>query len=108
METDIMGRLLGSSFRIRVGLDVNQSLERVFKVHSTFGEELLANLTYERLPKFCYLCGKLGHRKVLLGAFEEDFNDPGKETQYGLWLQAPLPSRGGFQVSSFGYFNPVL
>ncbi|KAK4385947.1 hypothetical protein Sango_2718700 [Sesamum angolense] len=106
METDIMGCLLGSSFRIRVGLDVNQSLERVFKVHSTFGEELLANLTYERLPNFCYLCGKLGHiEKYYEGCFEEDFNDPGKETQYGLWLQAPLPSRGAQPREDTGAAN---
>ncbi|KAL0411038.1 UNVERIFIED_CONTAM: hypothetical protein Slati_3693500 [Sesamum latifolium] len=106
METDNTGRSWGVFLRIRIGLNVNQPLKRALKVCLTSGEELLARLTYEHLPNFCYLCGMLGHiDKYCEGHFEESFRDSGTETPYGPWLRAPLPSRGQFQTSSYGSSN---
>ncbi|KAL0356017.1 UNVERIFIED_CONTAM: hypothetical protein Sradi_4048600 [Sesamum radiatum] len=54
------------------------------------GSEHLVSFTYERLPNFCYLCGRLGHiGKYCELAFAEGFVDPGNDTPYGPWLRAP-------------------
>ncbi|KAL0421071.1 UNVERIFIED_CONTAM: hypothetical protein Slati_3130000 [Sesamum latifolium] len=77
LETDSTGRSWGASLRIRIGLNVNQPLKKALKVRSTSGEELLARLTYERLPNFCYLCGMLGHMdKYCEGALRKIFVTP--------------------------------
>ncbi|KAL0433047.1 UNVERIFIED_CONTAM: hypothetical protein Slati_2639000 [Sesamum latifolium] len=101
MEMDAAGCSWGASLRIRVGVNVTQPLKRALKIRSTSGEELLARLTYERLPNFCYLCGLLGHiDKYCELRFDDNFHDPGGETPYGPWLRAPIPTRGRQQMLS--------
>ncbi|CAN1744882.1 hypothetical protein LINPERHAP1_LOCUS2262 [Linum perenne] len=46
--------------RIRVKLDVRRSLKRE-KVIRKPSKELKVTFKYERLPTFCYICGRIGH-----------------------------------------------
>ncbi|KAL0400083.1 UNVERIFIED_CONTAM: hypothetical protein Sradi_2351600 [Sesamum radiatum] len=108
MEMDAEGCSWGATLRIRVGLDVCKPLKRALMLRSTSGEELLARLTYERLPNFCYLCGHLGHiDKYCELRFSEAFTDPGTETPYGPWLRAPIPIRGRRQVQPHGLMTSL-
>ncbi|KAK4425041.1 hypothetical protein Salat_1697700 [Sesamum alatum] len=61
MDMDETGCTWGATLRLRVAFNVTHPLSRAILISSTLGDELLLHLTYERLPKFCYLCGKLGH-----------------------------------------------
>ncbi|KAL0462160.1 UNVERIFIED_CONTAM: hypothetical protein Slati_0103600 [Sesamum latifolium] len=79
----------GSYMRIRVAIDVSKPLPRALKLHTVMGDEQLVSFTFERLPNFCYLCGKIDHIvKWCETRFKEDFVDPGEDTPYGPWLRA--------------------
>ncbi|CAN1744279.1 hypothetical protein LINPERHAP1_LOCUS2066 [Linum perenne] len=47
--------------RLRVTLDVRQPLKREKRVRRNQGASVLCKFRYEKLPNFCYICGKLGH-----------------------------------------------
>ncbi|KAL0430825.1 UNVERIFIED_CONTAM: putative mitochondrial protein [Sesamum radiatum] len=95
MEMDEAGRAWGASLCIRVALNINNPLKRALKIRTTGGDEHLVHFTYERLPNFCYLCGKMGHiAKYCENRFEDGFMDLGENMLYGPWLRAPPPSRG--------------
>ncbi|KAL0431280.1 UNVERIFIED_CONTAM: hypothetical protein Sradi_0754000 [Sesamum radiatum] len=68
MEDDEAGRAWGASLRIRVALNVNNLLRRALKLRTTGGDEQVVHFTYERLPNFCYLCGRMGHIAKLSAA----------------------------------------
>ncbi|KAK6125282.1 hypothetical protein DH2020_040971 [Rehmannia glutinosa] len=53
-------------------------------------EEFMVLLTYEKLPDFCYTCGKVGH--TWRECADEDNENQG--TTYGNWLRATLPVGG--------------
>ncbi|CAN0847084.1 hypothetical protein LINGRAHAP2_LOCUS4784 [Linum grandiflorum] len=46
--------------RIRVRLDVRKSLHREKTVKKP-NTEVLVRFKYEKLPTFCFLCGRIGH-----------------------------------------------
>ncbi|CAN0881186.1 Transposon TX1 uncharacterized 149 kDa protein [Linum grandiflorum] len=46
--------------RIRVRLDVRKSLKKE-KVVTKPNKEILTKFQYEKLPTFCFLCGRIGH-----------------------------------------------
>ncbi|KAK4412450.1 hypothetical protein Salat_2892100 [Sesamum alatum] len=93
VELDKGGQGWGSSLCIRVSLDVNKHLKRIMKMHSVMGNESVISFTYERLPNFCYWCGRLGHiTKLCDSQYEEGFNDKQEHLPFGPWLQASTPS----------------
>ncbi|KAL0402253.1 UNVERIFIED_CONTAM: hypothetical protein Slati_4255200 [Sesamum latifolium] len=62
---------------------------RFMKIRLDDNETLTVSFTYERLPNFFYLCGRLRHlSKFCSKRYESDFVDPGDDTPYGAWLQA--------------------
>nr|XP_023917062.1 uncharacterized protein LOC112028599 [Quercus suber] len=83
------GFCLGSFLRIRVLLDISLPLCRGRKVR--LGEYGLkwVDFRYERLPIFCYLCGKVDHdeKDCLQGIRSKDALRP-DENQFGPWLRA--------------------
>ena len=61
VDVNMKGFCLGNSMRVRVLLDISKSLCRDRKV--CLGEHGLrwVDLKYERLPIYCYLCGRVDH-----------------------------------------------
>ncbi|KAL0375511.1 UNVERIFIED_CONTAM: hypothetical protein Sradi_3466800 [Sesamum radiatum] len=94
MEMDEWGRSWRASLPIRIRMSVNKPLKRVLCIRSTMDDEHTVYFTYERLPNFCYLCGRLGHIMKYCGKrFIEGFIDPGDTLSYDPWLRAPFPIR---------------
>ena len=70
--------------RIRVELPIDKPLRRGGNMVSLDGEKFWVNFKYERLPTFCFLCGKLGHDDKHCLEFPNWQNTP---KQYGEWLR---------------------
>ncbi|KAL0401243.1 UNVERIFIED_CONTAM: hypothetical protein Slati_4154200 [Sesamum latifolium] len=108
MDADESGVAWGASLWIRVGLSVKKPLKRALKLCSPSGDELLVRFTYEQLPNFCYLCGRLGHiDKYCETRFESGFQDK-EETPYGPWLKALPMGRGRGTVVPTGLSSPTF
>lgn len=84
----------GQSIRIRVRLDITKPLLRGFMLKGQdIGEECWVTIRYERLPEFCFLCGKIGHvAKECEGkkGMEERNMD---KLEFGNWLRFQSFSR---------------
>jgi hypothetical protein len=83
---------LGSFLRVKATIDLRKPLKRgtVIKYQ---GKNLQIYFKYERLPRFCFVCGKLGHQikdcKEIEGKEETEFEDiEEKELPFGKWLRA--------------------
>ncbi|KAK4434561.1 hypothetical protein Salat_0618900 [Sesamum alatum] len=77
------------SVRIRVNINVSIPLKRALTLHSEHGATVMVRFSYECLPNFCYLCGKLGYIGQFCDLrFNEGFVDHRPATPYGAWLRA--------------------
>ncbi|KAL0401293.1 UNVERIFIED_CONTAM: hypothetical protein Slati_4159200 [Sesamum latifolium] len=106
IEMDEAGCSQGATLRIHIGIVVNTPLKRAIPLLSSMGDKLLVHLTHDRLPNFCFLCGRLRYiDKYYALQFEESFTDPGALPS-GLWLRAVAPVRSRAKVIS-GMVLPV-
>ncbi|KAL0004280.1 hypothetical protein SO802_011841 [Lithocarpus litseifolius] len=71
--------------RIRVDLQLDKPLRRGGKVASFDGDKFWVSFKYERLPVFCFLCGRLGHDDKHC---KESMDFHNASRQYGDWLRA--------------------
>lgn len=85
---DFMG-VWRNYMRIHVAIDVRFPLKCKMKIRKQGGEWVWLSFKYERLPPFCFVCGRLGHTEKFC---EADFANHGSavERKYGTWLRAPL------------------
>lgn len=82
-KTDAME--IERSIRTRIVVDVRQPLKEEVKLKARGGEHCRVRVKYERIPLFCYICGKLGHDDKDCDEHRWD-NSPVK--RYGDWLRA--------------------
>ena len=83
------GFRLGKYLRIRVNIDISKPLCRGRVVRMGETEKEWVDFRYERLPIFCYWCGKLDHddRDCTLWLDSNESLEL-EERQYGPWLRA--------------------
>ncbi|CAN1853534.1 hypothetical protein LINPERHAP1_LOCUS41055 [Linum perenne] len=61
LTPELYSEIVGRPFmRIRVRLDIRKSLKREKPLRKS-GKEIVVSFQYERLPNFCYICGRMGH-----------------------------------------------
>ena len=83
------GFSLGCFLRIRVTVDVSQPLSRGRIVRLGDSDSRWVEFKYERLPIFCYLCGKVDHdEKECVVWLHSAGVINAEDKQYGPWLRA--------------------
>lgn len=80
---------VGAFLGVRVTIDITKPLRRGIKLRLSGDKEVWCPIQYEKLPDFCYQCGKLGHSirecdVPVAGLLRSGLN------QYGDWLRAPI------------------
>ncbi|XP_075489324.1 uncharacterized protein LOC142528125 [Primulina tabacum] len=86
------GAFLGRFARIRVRINITKQLRKCLRISAMRDEEdTIILLVYERLPDFCYACGRLGH-----SCRECDDEDADKVNHsFGVWMRASSHAGGG-------------
>jgi hypothetical protein len=85
----------GNFLRTRVCLDITKPLPRGRILHLN-NQPLWIAFKYEKLPKFCFKCGRIIHGKQ--GCFKVGNSKllyAEDESQYGPWLKVSFPSKRG-------------
>ncbi|KAG8378914.1 hypothetical protein BUALT_Bualt07G0034200 [Buddleja alternifolia] len=101
VHLDNSGVSWDSTLKLTVEIDVTKPLKRVLQLNSPFGKSYIVTFQYERLPNFCYLCGKICHLATYcLLRYSKDFKDLGAHTPFGPWLRAPLSNSRGQSSNS--------
>ncbi|KAF4355439.1 hypothetical protein F8388_015193 [Cannabis sativa] len=84
--------------RVRVTVNIDIPLKRRMKLKKTGGEWFYANLKYEFVPTFCFICGIIGHSEnfchKLFDTPEEELVKP-----YGNFMRAP-PRRKNYLLGA--------
>lgn len=89
-----------SFLRLKVVVDAKKPLLAGFWWSNSHGNEIRANIKYERLSDFCYGCGKLGHTTQ---ACKEDVRMSESKmghTMFGPWQMGVRPKRNQMKGTS--------
>lgn len=96
----------GSNFRsgrVRVEMDLQMPL-KIGHLICIDGKTILLDFRYERLPHFCYSCGRLRHYAAYYS--EVPFTEAklaGKDKMaYGQWLRAEVKEHGPYWITFYG------
>ncbi|KAK6144583.1 hypothetical protein DH2020_021403 [Rehmannia glutinosa] len=73
--------------RVRVSLDIHIPIKRRMKIRKSGGDWAWINFKCERLPTFCFICGRFGHSKKFREKLYDSIAIP-TERPYGTWLSA--------------------
>jgi hypothetical protein len=71
---------------VRVKLDVNKPLLGLVGLHREGQERMHFQVLYEKMPKFCALCGQMGHGELECGDGVHNVH----KNQYGTWMLSPI------------------
>ncbi|KAK2633743.1 hypothetical protein Ddye_028535 [Dipteronia dyeriana] len=99
------GECFGKYLRVRVTVDVSRPLHRFLRMDLKDDDgEILLLLRYEKLPKYCYHCGLLGHAytecRLRLGGSSRGDTD----FDYCQWMRVSNPLKG-YKASSGKYMG---
>ena len=90
MDVDVPenGVQWGRCLRVRIKINVTKKLVRGKKIKFGDNDHRWVFFKYERLPNFCYICGKLGHgeKECKEGVSPRGSGSEGAY-QYGAWLR---------------------
>ncbi|KAL4297003.1 hypothetical protein GQ457_12G013540 [Hibiscus cannabinus] len=101
----VEGGNLGEFLRIRVSIDITKPLRRCVMLGNGQGQKPSpCPLKYERLPRFCYFCGLLGHDLATCSTKPTDLDI--RKLQYGSWLRVTVqkPLAGSQKKQGIEYF----
>ncbi|KAI8007871.1 Uncharacterized protein LOK49_LG07G01649 [Camellia lanceoleosa] len=113
MDFEDGGITWGRTMWLRVAIDVRKPLRRGMKLSLSSADPLWVDFKYERLPIFCYFCGRLGHSDrecdAKLSSADGTLVDV---LQYGAWLRmdtfkAKGPRRNGSIDRGVGVRPPI-
>ena len=81
----------GEFLRVRVTMDITKSLVRCSKLWAEGKQIGWVGIKYERLPNFCYWCGRVTHGERDCAVWLQGRGKLRKEDQqYGEWLRADM------------------
>lgn len=66
-------------------MDVTKPLTKRQVLKLEEGEQLSMRVAYERLPEFCFCCGKIGHQYKKCLDYK---GQPKDELAFGVWMKA--------------------
>ncbi|TXG53668.1 hypothetical protein EZV62_018924 [Acer yangbiense] len=85
----------GKFIRVKVQLDILKPLKRWLRLKLDKSKNIVVvGLKYERLPDFCFACGRIGH--VIKECTDEEAKKgvlEGSITKFGPWLKASGPEK---------------
>ena len=84
--------------RIRVNLSIDKPLRRGAHITNAKGERFWVNFKYEKLPTFCFICGKLGHNDK---HYTQNLTGQLTNRQYSEWIRVGGQSKGSADKASF-------
>lgn len=84
--------LFDKAMRIKVNLEITKPLRRGIRIDMGNAVRRWFALKYERLPLFCYWCGKLGHVDLVCKDKSAEIDNKG-DFPFGPWLRAPNPNQ---------------
>ncbi|TXG60171.1 hypothetical protein EZV62_014744 [Acer yangbiense] len=92
----------GKFMRVKVLIEISKPLKRWLRLKLDKSDNIvLVGLKYERLPEFCYACGKIGHViKDCLDAEARSLALTGTTTKFGSWMRAQFVDRRKVRVVS--------
>lgn len=71
----------GQALRVNVEMDIQKPIQ-IGRTINLLGNKIWIPLTYEKLPRICFKCGKIFHRPQ--GFDRKDYKT---NKQYGTWLR---------------------
>ncbi|TXG70052.1 hypothetical protein EZV62_004987 [Acer yangbiense] len=86
----------GKFIRVKVQIDISKPLKRWLRLKLGKADEIVVvGLKYERLPDFCFACGRIGH--IIKECVDEEAKKgalEGSPLRFGQWLKAQGSERG--------------
>lgn len=83
---------MARSVRMKIVIDLTKLLKRGTKIRIGNAEPCWVPVTYERLPSFCYWCGKLGHTTKDCEEYQDNTEGTAPVSEdklpYGEWMKA--------------------
>ncbi|KAL9422785.1 hypothetical protein AB3S75_034961 [Citrus x aurantiifolia] len=87
IETDAAGECFGEFFTLRILVDITKPLKKIIELEQEGDDEddIPMRVMYERLPDFCFCCGRIGHQYRECTHYKSQSKD---KMAYGPWLKA--------------------
>ncbi|KAI9098425.1 hypothetical protein K1719_025050 [Acacia pycnantha] len=80
------GRFVRNFMRVRVVIDLRKSLASGFWLDKPYGDKFWIDIRFEKLQKFCYSCGKIGHDSRTCRSEKQMSVVNITEPRFGAWI----------------------